>query len=175
MESIPDRVGTTVGYRTWRIIPDKWIPASRSLYPRSCDRAWSSTGPTVAYCPPRAPRIGPGEDRQRPEGYPCATSPGFGCVCGLYARYEPSPEAPLLPYVTGSVLAWGRMVHHAERSFFRAEKALPVAFVRPGGGQGLFTREAEEKLFRVAEQLGAELLENEEELREYTREEAGRW
>lgn len=59
--------------------------------------------------------------------------------------------------------------------FFRAEKALPVAFVRPGGGQGLFTREAEEKLFRVAEQLGAEMLENEEELREYTREEAGRW
>lgn len=175
VESIPDRVGTTVGYRTWRIIPDKWIPASRSLYPRSCDRAWSSTGPTVAYCPPRAPRIGSVEGKRVPESYPDHAPPGFGCVCGLYARYEPLFEAPLLPYVTGSVLAWGRMVHHAERSFFRAEKALPVAFVRPGGGRGLFTREAEEKLFSVAEQLGAEMLENEGELREYTREEAYRW
>jgi hypothetical protein len=66
-------------------------------------------------------------------------------------------------------------VHHAERSFFRAEKALPVAFVRPHGGSGLFTEEAGEKLVRVADALGARVVEGPEELREYTEEEASRW
>jgi hypothetical protein len=74
------------------------------------------------------------------------------------------------------VLAWGRVVHHEERSFFRAEKALPIAFVRPHGGGGMYTREeAEDKFFRVAELLRAEVLGGLEELREYTEEEASRW
>lgn len=130
------------------------------------------TGPTVARCPPRAladpsgPPVSSG---------PCEASPGFGCACGLYARYEPIREAYLLPYVVGSVLAWGRVVHHEERSFFRAEKALPVAFVRPRGGGGVFTGEAEEKLFRVAEALGAEVVEDPQALGEYTEREARRW
>ena len=66
-------------------------------------------------------------------------------------------------------------MHHAERSFFRAEKALPVAFVRPHGGSGLFTEEAGEKLVRVADALGARVVEGSWELREYTEEEASRW
>ena len=74
------------------------------------------------------------------------------------------------------MLAWGRVVHHEERSFFRAEKALPIAFVRPRGGGRMFTREeSEDKFFRVAELLGAEVLEDSEELREYTEEEASKW
>ena len=106
---------------------------------------------------------------------PCQDSPGFDCACGLYGRYEPVRDIPLLPYVAGSVLAWGRVVHHEERSFFRAEKAIPVAFVRPRGGSGMLTEEAEEKLLRVAEALGAGIVESPEELREYTEEEAKVW
>jgi hypothetical protein len=93
----------------------------------------------------------------------------------LYARYEPIEEAPLLPYVAGSVLTWGRVIHHAERSFFRAEKALPIAFVRPRGGGGMFPREAEDKLFHIAEQLGAGVVGSPEELRVYTEKEASKW
>ena len=75
----------------------------------------------------------------------------------------------------GSMLAWGRMIHHADRSFFRDEKALPVAFVRPCGGGGAFPRQSEEKLFRIAEKLGAEMVEGPEELRAYTEMEASKW
>jgi hypothetical protein len=89
----------------------------------------------------------------------CGSAPSFGCACGLYGRYEPIREDYLLPYVVGSVLAWGRVVHHEGRSFFRAEKALPIAFVRPRGGGGMYTREESEgKFFRVAELLGPEVL-----------------
>ena len=50
-------------------------------------------------------------------------------------------------------------MHHEECSFFRAEKALPIAFVRPRGGGGMYTREESEgKFFRVADLLGAEVL-----------------
>ena len=73
------------------------------------------------------------------------------------------------------MLGWGRVVHHEERSFFRTEKALPVAFVRPSGGTGAFPRQSEDKLYRVAEMLEAEVVESPEELREYTEEEASRW
>ncbi len=66
-------------------------------------------------------------------------------------------------------------MHHEERSFFRAEKALPVAFVRPHGGGGAFPELSEDKLFRVAELLGAKVVEGSEELRAYTEEEAGKW
>jgi hypothetical protein len=105
----------------------------------------------------------------------CGSAPSFGCACGLYGRYEPIREDYLLPYVVGSVLAWGRVVHHEGRSFFRAEKALPIAFVRPRGGGGMYTREESEgKFFRVAELLGAEVLGGAEELREYTEQEASR-
>ena len=106
----------------------------------------------------------------------CGSAPSFGCACGLYGRYEPIREDYLLPYVVGSVLAWGRVVHHEGRSFFRAEKALPIAFVRPRGGGGMYTREeSEDKFFRLAELLGAEVLGGPEELREYTEEEVSRW
>ena len=73
------------------------------------------------------------------------------------------------------MLAWGRVVHHEERSFFRAEKALPVAFVRPRGGGGAFPELSKEKLLRVADLLGAGVVEDAEELREYSEEEAKKW
>jgi hypothetical protein len=169
---IPDRTGVIAGYRVWRVIPDKWVAPSESLYAQSCHRKWSLEGPTLAYCPPRLQA-----DPNKPLlASGCESAPSFGCACGLYARYEPIREEVLLPYVAGSVLAWGRVVHHKERSFFRAEKALPVAFVRPCGGGGMFTRgESEDKFFRVAELLGAEVLGGLEDLREYTEEEASRW
>ena len=110
-----------------------------------------------------------------PANGPCEHAPGFDCACGLYARYEPVWDMQLLPYVAGSVLAWGRVVHHGEHSFFRAEKAIPAAFVRPRGGSGMFTEEAEDKLLRVAEALGARIVETPEELREYTEKEAKAW
>jgi hypothetical protein len=50
-----------------------------------------------------------------------------------------------------------------------------VAFVRPYGGSGLFIEEAGEKLIRVADALGARMMNGLEELREYTEEEASRW
>ena len=152
--------------------PRKWQAPSDSIHAQTCHRSWSLTGPTLAYCPPRLqgdPSKPPVEHSHR-EG-----APSFGCTCGLYARYEPIEERSLLPYVVGSVLAWGRVVHHEERSFFRAEKALPVAFVRPRGGTGAFSGQAEEKLYRIAEALGARIVEGPEELKSYTEKEANRW
>ena len=160
------------GYRVWRVVPGKWVAPSDSLYAQTSHWSWSLRGPTVAYCPPHVQ-----VDPNKPllvSG--CESAPSFGCACGVYARYEPIREEHLLPYIVGSVLAWGRVVHHEGRSFFRAEKALPVAFVRPRGGGGMYTREeSEDKFFRVAELLGAVVLEGSEELREYTEEEASRW
>ncbi len=170
--TIPDRVGTITGYRVWRVLPGQWVAPSDSLHAQTCQRSWSTTGPTIAYCPPRA-QVDP--SKPLTVNGPCEASPGFGCACGLYARYEPIEEEHLLPYVVGSVLAWGRVVHHAERSFFRAEKALPVAFVRPRGGSGMFPKEAEEKLYRIVEVLGAGMVEDLKELRTYTEEESRKW
>jgi len=73
------------------------------------------------------------------------------------------------------VLAWGRVIHHEDRSFFRAEKALPIAFVRPRLGGGAFPRQSEDKLFRVADLLEAAMVEGPEELRAYTEMEASKW
>ncbi len=170
--TVPDRVGTITGYRVWRVLPGQWVAPSDSLHAQTCQRSWSTTGPTIAYCPPRA-QVDP--NRPLTVNGPCEESPGFGCACGLYARYEPIEEEHLLPYVVGSVLAWGRVVHHEERSFFRAEKALPVAFVRPRGGSGMFPKEAEEKLYRIVEALGAGMVEDLKELRTYTKEESRKW
>lgn len=170
---VPDRTGVIAGYRVWRVLPGRWIAPSGSLHAQAGHWAWSLAGPTVARCPSRVQA-----DPRKPlvVGGPCGeASPGYGCSCGLYARYEPTGEAYLLPYVAGSVLAWGRVIHHAKRSFFRAEKALPVAFVRPRGGGGLFPEEAKEKLYRVAEELRAAVVEDPRELRDYTEEEASGW
>jgi hypothetical protein len=73
------------------------------------------------------------------------------------------------------MLAWGRVVHHADHSFFRAEKALPIAFVRPRGGGGAFPHQSKEKLFRIADLLEAEVVEGPEELRAYSEMEASKW
>jgi hypothetical protein len=169
---IPDRTGVVIGYRVWRVIPNKWIAPSQSLHAQTWQRSWSLTEATVAYCPPRLQG-----DPSKPliRGSTCEVAPSFGCTCGLYARYEPIREVHRLPYVVGSVLAWGKVVHHADRSFFRAEKALPIAFVRPRGGGGAFPRESEDKLLRVADLLGAEVVEGPEELRAYSEMEVSKW
>ena len=161
-----------IGYRTWRVIPSGWIAPSESLRAQTGHKGWSTTRPTVAACPPRVQA-----DPNKPllVESACETPPGFGCSCGLYARYEPVADAQPLPYVAGSVLAWGRVVHHEKGSFFRAEKALPVAFVRPRGDGGMFPEESKAKVLRVAEELGAKLVEGPEELREYTEKEATKW
>lgn len=129
-------------------------------------------GPTVAHCPQRL-RGDSGRALERSR--PCEDAPSLDCTCGLYARYEPIREAHRLPYVVGSVLAWGRVVHHAERSFFRSEKALPIAFVRPRIGGGAFPHLTKDKLFRIADLLGAEVVEDPEELYAYSEMEASKW
>lgn len=169
---IPDRTGVLLGYRVWRVIPGKWVDPSESLHAQTCHRSWSLSEATVAYCPPRV-QGDPGKPLIRSSA--CDDSPSFDCTCGLYARYEPIQEAHRLPYVVGSVLAWGRVIHHTDRSFFRAEKALPVAFLRPRGEGGAFPRQSEEKLFRIVEALAAEMVESPEELRAYTEMEASKW
>src|SRR5919202_363676 len=169
---IPDRTGVILGYRVWRVIPGKWVDPSDSLYAQTCHRVWSSTGPTEAYCPPRV-QGDPGKPLIARS--PCEAAPTFGCTCGLYARYEPIEEAHRLPYVVGSVLAWGRVIHHADHSFFRAEKALPIAFVRPRRGGGASPRLAEDKLFRIADLLGTEVVEGPKELRAYSEIESSKW
>ena len=73
------------------------------------------------------------------------------------------------------MLAWGRVIHHTDRSFFRAEKALPIAFVRPRRGGGVLPHLAEDKFFRIADLLGAEVVEGLEELRAYSEMEASKW
>ena len=129
-------------------------------------------GAPVAYCPPR---VRGGRGRPLIRSSASQDPPSFGCACGLCARYEPIRQAVRLPYVVGSVLAWGRVIHHTDRSFFRAEKALPVAFIRPRGEGGAFPRQSEEKLFRIVEALAAEMVESPEELRAYTEMEASKW
>lgn len=101
----------------------------------------------MAHCPP----VGKG---------PCETPPSFGCVCGLYVRYEPV-EDHLLPYVAGSVLAWGRVVHHAERFLLPGREGAGTGLRSSWWRRGAIPEgEAEEKLFRVAELLGAEVVED---------------
>ncbi len=154
------------------MIPGKWIEPSRSLHAQNWERNWSLAGATVARCPPRFKRD-PGKTLVISS--PCEVAPSFDCTCGLYARYEPIQEVYPLPYVVGSVLAWGLVIHHEERSFFRAEKALPIAFIRPHKDGGAFPRLAEAKLFRIADLLGAEVVEGSEELRAYSEMEASKW
>lgn len=169
---IPDRTGVITGYRVWRVIPNKWVEPSQSLQAQHLFQRWSLTGATVARCPQRL-RGDSGKALERSR--PCEDAPSLDCTCGLYARYEPIREAHRLPYVVGSVLAWGRVVHHAERSFFRAEKALPIAFVRPRIGGGAFPHLTKDKLFRIADLLGAEVVEDPEELHSYSEMEASKW
>jgi hypothetical protein len=169
---VPDRTGVILGYRVWRVIPGRWTDPSQSLHAQTWTRSWSLTGATVARCPPR---LGRGSEETSGRNHPCEEAPSFDCTCGLYARYEPIREAQRLPYVAGSVLAWGRTVHHADRSFFRAEKALPIAFVRPGRDGGAFPHLSKDKLFRIADLLGAEVVEDPEELRAYSEMEASKW
>lgn len=169
---IPDRTGVIVGYRVWRVIPNKWVEPSQSLQAQHLFQRWSLAGPTVARCPQRL-RGDSGRALER--GRPCEDAPSLDCTCGLYARYEPIRQAHRLPYVVGSVLAWGRVVHHAERSFFRAEKALPIAFVRPRIGGGAFPHLTKDKLFRIVDLLGAEVVEDPEELYAYSEMEASKW
>ena len=169
---VPDRTGVIVGYRVWRVIPSKWVDPSQSLSGQYWFRSWSLTEATVARCPQRF-QGDPGRTLGRSR--PCEDAPSFGCTCGLYARYEPIQETHHLPYIVGSMLAWGRVVHHADRSFFRAEKALPIAFVRPRKGGGAFPHLAKDKFFRIADLLGAEVVEGSEELRVYSEKEASKW
>lgn len=170
---IPDRTGVIVGYRVWRVIPGKWKALSQSLSAQRWFQSWSLTEATVANCPPRL-QGDPSKPLLR-RSHPREAAPSFGCTCGLYARYEPIQEAHPLPYVVGSILAWGRVIHHMDRSFFRAEKALPVAFVRPYRQGGLFPHLAEDKFFRIADLLGAEVVESPEELRTYSEVEVSKW
>ena len=170
---IPDRTGVIIGYRVWRVVPNKWVSPSESLHAQTWDRSWSLTGATVACCPPRLQ--GGEAGRKLGRSIPCEDVPSFDCTCGLYARYEPIQEAHRLPYVAGAVLAWGQVIHHADRSFFRAERALPIAFVRPRKGGGVFPRLAEAKLSRIADLLEAEVVESPEELRVYSEKEASKW
>src|SRR5919199_4084011 len=163
---IPDRAGVIVGYRIWRVIPGKWVDLSQSLSAQRWFRSWSLTGATVARCPPRL--HGDLGKTLTEENLHREAPPRFGCTCGLYAHYEPIQEAHHLPYVVGSMLAWGQVIHHEDRSFFRAEKALPIAFVRPRRGRGVFPHLAEDKFFRIVDLLGAEVVEDPEELRAYS-------
>ncbi len=169
---IPDRAGVIVGYRVWRVIPGKWIDPSQSLQAQHWFQIWSLTGATVARCPQR---LQGGLDEKLRRNRPCQDAPNFDCTCGLYARYEPIREAYRLPYVVGSVLAWGRVIHHADRSFFRAEKALPIAFLRPHRGRGVFPHLTEDKFFRIVDLLGAEVVESPEDLYAYSEMEASKW
>jgi hypothetical protein len=160
------------GYRVWRVIPGKWVSPSESLYAQTCHRNWSLREPTVAYCPPRV-QVAPNKPLLVSG---CESAPSFGCACGLYARYEPIREDYLLPYVVGSVLAWGRVVHHEGRSFFQGREG-PSHSVCPAargwgnvhqgriGGQVLSGRRT----------LGGRGAGGPEELREYTEQEASRW
>jgi hypothetical protein len=50
-----------------------------------------------------------------------------------------------------------------------------MAFVRPRGGGGAFPELSKEKLLRVADLLGARVVEDAEELRKYSEEEANKW
>jgi hypothetical protein len=50
-----------------------------------------------------------------------------------------------------------------------------MAFVRPRGGGGAFPELSKEKLLRIADLLGAGVVEDAEELREYSEEEAKNW
>ena len=169
---IPDRTGVIIGYRVWRVIPGKWTDPSQSLHAQHWYQNWSLTEATVARCPQR---LGRNSDEALGRSGPCEDAPSFDCTCGLYARYEPIQEPHRLPYVVGSVLAWGRVIHHVDRSFFRAEKALPIAFVRPRMGGGAFPHRSKDKLFRIADLLGAEVVEDPEELRAYSEMEASKW
>jgi hypothetical protein len=138
---------------------------------------WSVKNPTTAKCDP-AKRLY--LDRKYPT---CSEIPSQDCECGLYGYYEIQDKWSDLNVtsIMGAFLGWGRVTHHD--TFFRAEKALPIAFVRP---QHRKFKDEEprvtnittlkiEGLEEVAESLGAKVFDSKEELQAYAEEEVKKW
>lgn len=156
---IPDRVGVLLGYRYWYLGEGELCGVGWTGDP------WRLDGPTRARC--LAPRWRAQEEvGVLPSNHPGEVSPVFSCSCGLHAYYPRRPH-PVIGYnVWGAILAWGKIVHHKYKSFFRAEKALPIGF---------HWKRPTKSLLYVADSLAAPIFPRLEELSEYANEEVKRW
>ncbi|MBO0683147.1 MAG: hypothetical protein J2P45_08335 [Candidatus Dormibacteraeota bacterium] len=100
-----------VGWRLWRVRQDR-------LMSWAVDRAWD-LGENHATC-------------LAPAGRRCLNSPGHGCLCGLWAVWNPMRALKRARddryerlTVLGLVVGWGEVAIHGEEGF-RAERARVV-------------------------------------------------
>lgn len=181
---LPDRVGVVLGYRTWHLVSDPEIPVEESLrasyappFTKQGRHPWRIDAPTEAHCYPSG-------------GY--GDPPSWNCRCGLYANILPQENVKRYNVnhvlVYGAVLAWGRVIFHAEKSFMRARKMLPIAFMElpnhsryrmmsEGRGSGIKEKYilSMEKLRLVSDALAAPIFSDSQALQDYAEAEVERW
>jgi hypothetical protein len=125
-----------VGYREWVMIGDELIsPLARTPW-----EAGSVTAECVPSCRTARGLWRAASDHEGP-------APDPGCVCGIYALFEPSRYRgrERMTAARGAVVLWGRIeLHHRG---MRAEFARVVALALP------HDRRAAELIGRVAERL----------------------
>jgi hypothetical protein len=134
-----DVIEPLVGYREWVLIGDELLsPLART--------AWHA-GPVRAECLPSCREARGLWRRAAPHEGP---APDPGCVCGIYALFEPPRRMrrERLAVARGAVVLWGRIELH-ERGM-RAEYARIVTLALPS------SRNAADATTRVAEQLEVE-------------------
>jgi hypothetical protein len=106
--SAPDLIHPVIGFRQWRLDDD-------GLASLIMDYRWRGAE-CVAACSANT--------------HPPAEAPVNGCVCGVYAWYDPCPRTASAPdYVAGVVVLWGRVELHA--TGMRAQHARVVALALP--------------------------------------------
>ena len=134
-----DLIEPLVGYREWVLIGDELLsPLART--------PWDA-GPVRAQCLASCREAG-GLWRQ-PAAHE-GPAPDPGCVCGIYALFEPPrrPGRERLAVARGAVVLWGRIELHQRG--MRAEYARIVTLALPS------SRNAADAVTRAAERLGVE-------------------
>jgi hypothetical protein len=172
--SVPDAFTPVVGFRRFGI---PWPPREPEHYLVQKGQRWIPQEPTVAECR-RAGSSAHARAHVRAHVRAHArahAAPYQDCGCGLHAFME-AEEAlryyeltTMRGWVLASVIGWGRVLF--DEDFWRAEKALVVAFADPKDTHIDKLEIVQERtgrwLERVAENYGVPILPL-EELREYT-------
>jgi hypothetical protein len=161
---VPDAFTPVVGFRRFGI---PWPPRGSEHYLVQKGHRWEPKRvPTIAEC------RRPGSSAHAPRAH---AAPYQGCGCGLHAWMDVEEAlryyelTTMLGWVLASVIGWGRVLF--DEDFWRAEKALVVAFADPKDTHSDNPERRQKTigawLERVAANYGVPILPL-EELREYT-------
>ena len=140
----PDLIRPVVAFRAWKVIGERLLSPNIPV-------RWEGRVLHAA-CHPVQKRIMLGAQRWVLEDH---ASPHPDCQCGIYAYHRPGRRNWFGEFdcVEGVVIVWGRLEAHHDG--LRAEHARIEAFVIPGHD----ARDREPVVRRIAERLGADLVE----------------